>query len=59
MTNATKERNAAQKGETMSVDTELKRHREDWEGFMHLTMTVGAGVALLLILMAIFLVKSH
>lgn len=43
----------------MSVDTELQRHRQDWEGFVRLTIFVAAGVAVLLILMAAFLVKTH
>jgi len=43
----------------MSVDTELQRHRQDWEDFVRLTLYVGSGVVALLILMAIFLVKAH
>ena len=43
----------------MSVDSELQRHRDDWEHFMGLTVKIATGIAVLLILMAIFLVKSH
>jgi len=47
------------KGGTMSVDTELQRHRQDWDDFVRLTTYVAGGVIALLILMAIFLVKAH
>ncbi|HLF58631.1 MAG TPA: aa3-type cytochrome c oxidase subunit IV [Alphaproteobacteria bacterium] len=43
----------------MSVDSELQRHRQDWEGFVRLTMIASAGVIVLLALMAAFLVKTH
>jgi len=43
----------------MSVDTELQRHRQDWEDFVRLTTYIAGGVIALLILMAIFLVKAH
>ncbi len=43
----------------MSVDTELQRHRQDWDGFVRLTIFVAGGVAVLLILMAAFLVTMH
>jgi len=42
----------------MSVDTELQRHRQDWDNFMRLTFIGAVGVAVLLILMALFLVKT-
>ncbi len=40
----------------MSVDSELQRHRQDWQGFMRLTVYSTATVAAVLILMALFLV---
>ena len=43
----------------MSVDSELQRHRADWENFMGLTVMITVAIAVLLVLMAIFLVKSH
>ena len=43
----------------MSVDSELQRHREDWENFMGLTVKITVGIAVLLVLMAVFLVKTH
>ena len=43
----------------MSVDSELQRHRQDWEDFVRRTTYVASGVIVLLILMAIFLVKAH
>ncbi len=53
------ERTGDQKGGPMSVDTELQRHRQDWDGFVRLTIFVAGGVAVLLILMAAFLVTTH
>jgi hypothetical protein len=43
----------------MSVDSELQRHRADWENFMGLTVKITGGLAVLLILMAVFLVNAH
>jgi hypothetical protein len=43
----------------MAVDSELQRHRQDWEGFMRITVCVSGTIAAALILMAIFLVHTH
>lgn len=40
----------------MSVDSDLQRHRQDWHGFMRLTIYSTATVAAILILLAVFLV---
>jgi hypothetical protein len=42
----------------MSVDTELQRHRQDWESFLRFTFIGAAGIAVLLILMALALVRT-
>jgi len=43
----------------MAADSELQRHRQDWEGFVRLTVWASGSVAVLLILMALFLVHTH
>jgi hypothetical protein len=40
----------------MAANAELERHREDWHDFVRLMTYTVAAVAVLLILMAIFLV---
>ena len=40
----------------MSADSELQRHREDWHGFMRLTTYSAITVAVIVILMALFLI---
>jgi hypothetical protein len=39
----------------MSAESELQRHRQDWHGFVRLTVYSSAIVAGILILMALFL----
>lgn len=38
----------------MSADSELQRHRQDWHGFMRLTIYATAVVAIILTLLALF-----
>lgn len=42
----------------MTVDTELQRHQQDWDHFIHLTFKILGGIIVLLIAMAIFLVRT-
>ncbi|MFZ0694397.1 MAG: aa3-type cytochrome c oxidase subunit IV [Alphaproteobacteria bacterium] len=39
----------------MSVNNELQRHQQDWNEFVRFTTYAGAGIIVLLILMAVFL----
>lgn len=39
----------------MTIDSELQRHRETWHGFTQFVKYGSAAVAIILILMAIFL----
>lgn len=43
----------------MAADTELQRHKQDYDGFIRLTTWIIGGIVLGLVLMAIFLIKSH
>lgn len=40
----------------MSLDSDLQRHQRDWQGFIRLVAICSATTAVILVLMAVFLV---